>query len=297
MRLGSSCGVLAAVSGTLLLSGSLHAQVPRPPAPDAPAAEVAPVAEAQRPEPVAPPPAPPAPAAPVESPAPATPAAAAAPSLAPTPAAAAAPTPTPLAADASVQAPPALEVSSPDEEDEDDDDASRRGFFRRLSVGLGVASVSGDLPPKPGFKPIYDLEHVAPVFALSVAVGGGGGDFALALELSYEQLLRQVQEPSRVGFKLFGVGLSANYYLDRDWFLSGHLRWVAMIPYLPDIPCVWDRFEGTGGPGFGLSLGKEWFGDGENGIGLALQGNFARLQGTPELSYASGLLLLTLSRF
>lgn len=188
------------------------------------------------------------------------------------------------------------------EQQEEDED--HHGFFTRLTVGAGLGHVRGSLPPEPGFKPIDDLSHTAPVVGAAVQLGGGAGDLALAGELYYERMLRRVLDPSRVSFGLIGLGIAASYYLDNDWFLTGHLRWVLMTLYKAEIPCWADRLDATGGPGVGLTVGKEWFDrknneddDPDNGLGVALQGNYAKLYGNPELRYMSGLVLLSFTHF
>jgi hypothetical protein len=193
------------------------------------------------------------------------------------------------------QYPPGDAAPPPAAQRQDED--RHHGFFGRLTAGLGIASVRGDLPPEPGFRPIEDMKHVAPVLGVAGLLGGGFENVSIAAELSYEHLLTRVKEPSRVGFQLFGFGVAGSLYLPEDWFLTAHLRWVSMILFKPDIECFWQCFDGTGGPGLGLTVGKEWYGDGDGGVGIALQGNYARLQGTPQLTYASGLVLLTLTRF
>jgi len=187
---------------------------------------------------------------------------------------------------------PPQPTTPPPEEDE-----PHRGFFARFALGGGVANVRGSLPPKPGFKPIEDLNHTAPVLAMSGLLGGGGHDLAIAAELSFEHMLTRVKEPSRAGFKLFGLGVTGSYYFEQDWFFTAHLRWVTMIVFMPDIECFWQCIDGTRGPGLGLTVGKEWFGDGDGSVGIALQGNYAKLGGDPELTYGSLLALLTLTHF
>ncbi|HOU94158.1 MAG TPA: hypothetical protein PLU22_24070, partial [Polyangiaceae bacterium] len=187
---------------------------------------------------------------------------------------------------------PPQPTAPPPEEDE-----PHRGFFARFALGGGVANVRGSLPPKPGFKPIEDLNHTAPVLAMSGLLGGGGHDLAIAAELSFEHMLTRVKEPSRAGFKLFGLGVTGSYYFEQDWFFTAHLRWVTMIVFMPDIECFWQCIDGTSGPGLGLTVGKEWFGDGDGSVGIALQGNYAKLGGDPELTYGSLLALLTLTHF
>ncbi|MFC1642607.1 hypothetical protein ACFL5O_07970 [Myxococcota bacterium] len=155
----------------------------------------------------------------------------------------------------------------------------------------------GALAPEPGFKPIVDLSHTAPVVGLAGQLGGGAEDFALSAELLYERLLTRLRAPSTVGFDLFGIGIAASMYSDEDWLVTAHLRWILMLLWKSDIPCWHDRGDGTSGPGIGVTLGKEWHPQADGGIGVALQGNYAALSGNPELNYLSGLLLLTLTRF
>jgi len=194
-------------------------------------------------------------------------------------------------------APPMVPANAQGPAGEQREDEPHRGFFARFALGGGVGNVRGSLPPKPGFKPIEDLNHTAPVLALSGLLGGGGHDLAIAAELSFEQMLARVKEPSRAGFKLFNLGVTGSYYFEQDWFFTAHLRWVTMIVFMPDIECFWQCFDGTGGPGLGLTVGKEWFGDGDGSIGVALQGNYAKLGGDPELTYRSLLALLTFTHF
>ncbi|MBN1606546.1 MAG: hypothetical protein JW940_07920 [Polyangiaceae bacterium] len=211
-------------------------------------------------------------------------------------------------------------VAAEDPEQDDDDLPPHRGVFARLTAGVGIGHVSGQLGPEPGFKPIDRLSHTAPVLAVAAELGGGVQNFALAGELLYERMLTRVLEPSRVSFSLFGIGLGASLYSTDDWFVTGHVRWLMMLLWKPEIPCWYERGDATSGPGIGLTLGKEWYSHqhhrdrtyggspyraeghrdaerGKGGIGLALQGNYASLSGNPDLDYLSGLLVLTMTRF
>ena len=60
-----------------------------------------------------------------------------------------------------------------------------------------------------------------------------------------------------------------------------------------------DRYEWYRGPGFSITLGKEWFGGDESGFGLGIQGNYAYLTHSigDGFHYGSLLLLLTVTRF
>jgi hypothetical protein len=201
-------------------------------------------------------------------------------------------------------------VPPPEADEDDDDDPDHHGRFTRLTLGLGLGHVSGSLRAEPGFKPVDVLSHTAPVVGAALQVGGGAQNFAVAGELLYERMLRQLLEPSKVTFSLIGIGVTASLYLDEDWFVTGHLRWVFMLLYKSEIPCWVDGIDGTSGPGLGVTLGKEWFGrdddddggsddddDHDNGLGVALQLNYASLSGDPKLKYVSGLVLLSLTHF
>lgn len=210
-------------------------------------------------------------------------------------------------------------VATEDADEEEDDLPPHDGVFARFTPGLGIGHVSGKLGPEPGFKPIERLSHTGPVLGIAAQLGGGFENFALAGELLYERMLTRVLEPSRVSFSLFGVGLTASLYSTDDWFVTGHVRWLMMVLWKPEVPCWYSRGDATSGPGLGLTLGKEWFGHhrrdqyygeppypsarhraydrDEGGIGLALQGNYASLSGNPHLDYLSGLVLLSLTHF
>lgn len=198
-------------------------------------------------------------------------------------------------------------------EDQEEEVEPHRGFFAHFDVGLGYGFVQGGaLGPEPGFRPVDDLSFSGPVFGTSLQFGGGAEDFSLAAELMYELMLTEKEEPDNVGFQMFGIGLGANYYTDDDFLIGAQLRYLGMILWREDIPCFWDRGVGTSGPGIGVTLGKEWFGDrrrnqrddddnddddNEGGIGIALQGNYAAFQGDPDLRYMSLLLQLSLTHF
>lgn len=203
----------------------------------------------------------------------------------------------PVATQAPVSVPPAPLASEQPPRPEREEEAHRGGFLR-LTLGGGLGWVGGgSLMPEPGFRPVPDLSHSAPVLGVALQLGVGGSDLAVAGELYHERMLVRLKEPSVVGFSLWALGLAVSYYFDRDWFLTGHLRWVHLALWRPEVPCWYDRADGSGGPGVGLTAGKEWFGDDANAVGLALQVNYATLRGSPELDTVSGLVLLTFTHF
>lgn len=298
--------VAAAMAASTVLFGTLSAgaQTESPPTGDpttAPATpEPAPAVPAAPPmtqSPAAAQPAPPATAPP------AAPAAAAppAPALQPAPA-----QPQPAAPPAAVQPAPAPTTAPPGQgypgapppPKREEEERNHEGGFGRFDIGLGYGWVGeGDLKPEPGFKPIDDLSFSGPVLGASVQLGAGGSDFALAVELMYERMLTRLAKPSNVSFQLYGLGIGAAYYFDDDWHIGAQLRYVGLLLWRRQIACFWDQGDWTWGPGVGATLGKEWFGDDDSGIGLALQGNYAALTGDPDLRYASLLVELTLTGF
>ncbi len=55
---------------------------------------------------------------------------------------------------------------------------------------------------------------------------------------------------------------------------------------------------GIRGPGVSLTLGKEWFGDDDSGVGVGIQGNYAYLMGHGlTFNYFSLMFVLTVSSF
>lgn len=175
----------------------------------------------------------------------------------------------------------------PPQEDEEEDHA---GGFGRADVGLGYGWVgNGDLAVEPGFKPVDNLDFSGPVVGVSAQGGAGFSNFALAGEFVYERMLARLEQPSNVSFQLFGVGIGAAYYLPDDFHVGAQLRYVGLLLWRREIPCFWDRGDWSWGPGVGATLGKEWFGDDDTGIGFAVQGNYAALVGRPNLRYASVL--------
>ncbi len=190
-------------------------------------------------------------------------------------------------------------------DDEEKEEEPHEGLFAHFDLGLGYGAVrGGSLGPEPGFRPIDDLSFSGLVLATSMQLGAGVEDFALGVELLYEVMLTEKEEPDNVGFQMFGIGLGATYYTDDDYLIGGQLRYLGMILWREGIPCFWDRGATASGPGVGLTLGKEWYderregqGRDKGGLGLALQGNYAAFEGDADFDYVSLLLQLSMTRF
>lgn len=186
------------------------------------------------------------------------------------------------------------------------EDEPHEGAFANFDLGLGYGAViGGSMSGAPGFRPIDDLSFSGPVFASSAQVGAGFENFALAGELLWEVMITEKEEPDNVGFQMFGIGLAAAYYMDDDYFIGAQLRYLGMILWREGIPCFWDRGASAGGPGVGVTLGKEWYDAPEDnggrrdkgGTGISLQGNYATFDGDAQFDYVSVLLQLSMTRF
>jgi hypothetical protein len=188
--------------------------------------------------------------------------------------------------------------------DEDGDD-DHEGFFSRLSVGIGYGLYdgSGRADPVPGVEVIEDPAHDGPALNASLDAGLGIIDnLALHVGLLYETLLTHNPAPNIGSFFLLGAGGGVSYYfMPPDLYLTGQIRWIGAVFFLPDAPCDFlgtGRLWGRNGIGLSLAFGKEWFpDDGEVGFGLGLQINYAHLPGTPAIDYFSLMLAPTLTRF
>jgi hypothetical protein len=201
--------------------------------------------------------------------------------------------------------PAAAEQEEQEEEDEEEEDEYHKGFFFRFSLGLGWAWLSGEgtMPPAKGLPAGIDPRHNSPAFNFTLDLGGGFLDLGLHLGVLYERMIVRGGEPNELGVTLMGIGGGATYYFtDNDFFVTAQVRLVGLLLYMPAVICdryFSDKFEWYRGPGFSVTLGKEWFGDDEGGIGLGLQGNYAYLMhsGGFAFHYGSLLLVLTLTRF
>lgn len=179
------------------------------------------------------------------------------------------------------------------------------GFFFRMNLGLGWSWIfgRGTLGPAKGLRRIDDPEHHSPALSLALSLGGGLRDFALHLGVLVERMVLRARDPVEMGFTLLGIGGGLTYYFtEHDFFATARARLVGLMLYQPGVLCddfFEDKYQWYGGPGVSLTLGKEWFGDDDGGVGLGIQGSWARLEkesGT-RFDYASLLLLLTVSHF
>ncbi|MFO8073162.1 MAG: hypothetical protein R6V85_14920 [Polyangia bacterium] len=180
-----------------------------------------------------------------------------------------------------------------------------RGFFFRMNLGLGWSWIfgRGTLSPAKGLRRIDDPEHHSPALSLALSLGGGLRSFALHLGVLVERMVLRARDPVEMGFTLLGIGGGLTYYFtEHDFFATARARLVGLMLYQPGVLCddfFEDKYQWYGGPGVSLTLGKEWFGDDEGGVGLGIQGSWARLEkdsGT-RFDYASVLVLLTVSHF
>lgn len=192
----------------------------------------------------------------------------------------------------------------PDKEREAKVHAPNGHAFARTLVAFGVGKLwGGPVRAAPGFRGLPDLDHLSPTIKLDLEAGFGARNLAFALELDYEAMLSGLPAPTGVDFQFFGVGVSGSYYFQHDLYLTAHLRYLWALLYRSDVPCFCDRFEGTGGPGVGLTIGKEWFHEWRRGaherggVGLAVDLAYARFGDDPKLHYASAALALTLTAF
>jgi hypothetical protein len=223
--------------------------------------------------------------------------------------------PAPATEDEAVQpAPPAVEPVPLDVPAEHDDEYEgyHKGFFFRLALGLGWGWLEGKgtLPAAKGLRMVEDFSHDSPLFNFALSLGGGFLGLALHLDVLYERLFLRSDDPIEMGVTLMGVGGGLSYYFsDYDFFATAQVRLTGMMTFMPQVVCedyYADKFEWYRGPGFSLTLGKEWYDEAddrgeedEGGIGLGLQGNYARLthDNGVVFNYFSLLLVLTVSHF
>jgi hypothetical protein len=195
------------------------------------------------------------------------------------------------------------EEEKEDQEEEDGED--HKGFFFRFALGLGWAWLNGDgaMPPAKGLQLVEEPTYSSPVFNFSLDLGGGFLDLGLHLGVLYERMILRSDDPLEMGITLMGVGGGATYYFtDNDFYVTAQVRLVGLLMFMPGVICdryFSDKFEWYRGPGFSVTLGKEWFGDDDGGIGLGIQGNYAYLMhsGGFAIHYGSLLLVLTLTHF
>ncbi len=193
-----------------------------------------------------------------------------------------------------------------DEDLEEEEEEYHEGFFFRFALGLGWGWIQGDgtMPPSKGIELISDPSHNSPVFNLAMSLGGGFFNFALHLGVVMERMIVRADDPTSMGFTLWGIGGGLTYYFtDHDFFVTAQMRYMALLLFMKGVICEdynEDKYEWYKGPGISATLGKEWFKEGKDGgVGLGLQFNYARLNhdGGFSFDYMSILLLLTLTKF
>jgi hypothetical protein len=187
-----------------------------------------------------------------------------------------------------------------------DYEEDHEGLFFRFALGIGWGWVQGDgtMPPSKGIERINDPSHHSPVFNMALSLGAGFYDLAVHLGVVMERMIVRADDPASMGFTLWGIGGGLTYYFtDHDFFVTARMRYMAMLLFMPGVICDdynEDKYEWYKGPGFAVTLGKEWFKEGKDGgVGLGLQFNYARLNhdGAFSFDYMSILLLLTLTKF
>lgn len=190
------------------------------------------------------------------------------------------------------------------EDAEEDEKEEHEGFLFRMTLGLGYSRLdgAGTMDPLRGLRRIDDPEHESPGFNFALDFGGGFKGFGLHLGVLLERMILRDRTPTKMGVTLFGVGGGLSYYFTSyDFYATAQARLIGMMAYLPETVCdnyFVDKYEWYRGPGFSLTLGKEWFGDDDSGVGLGLQGNYAYLWGHGvKYNYLSILLVLTVTRF
>jgi hypothetical protein len=180
-----------------------------------------------------------------------------------------------------------------------------KGFLFRFTLGLGWAWLFGHgaLSPAIGLRAVEDPSHDSPALNLSMDFGGGFKNIGLHVGGVIERMILRADEPTEMGFTLFGVGGGLSYYFtDYDFYATAQIRFVGMLVYLPGVLCdvkLGEKYQSYEGPGVTFGLGKEWFGDDDKGLGLGLQGNYAKLRrdGGAEFDYVSVMLALTFTHF
>jgi len=191
------------------------------------------------------------------------------------------------------------------EREREEEDRDHEGFLSRLTIGIGYGLYGGSGPadPIPGVELIEDPAGSGLALNLSLDWGLGIIDnLAIHVGPLFEFWLADSHDTSIDGLYLFGLGGGVSYYfMPFDIYLTGQIRWVGTLFYLPDGPC---EFLGTGklygwdGIGLSLQVGKEWFpDDSDGGVGIGLQLNYAYLDEEPGINYFSIMLVPTITRF
>jgi hypothetical protein len=200
----------------------------------------------------------------------------------------------------------AQETAAPeDRKDQEQEKEDHEGFLFRLTVGLGWAFLYGDgaLAPSVGMRRIEDPEHDSPALNLSLDVGGGFKNLGIHVGGVVEKMILRADDPTEMGFTLFGVGGGLSYYFTKyDFYATAQARFVGLMVYVPGVLCdaaLGEKYQWYRGPGVTVGLGKEWFGDDDKGLGLGVQVNYAKLKhgSYAEFDYVSVMLALTFTKF
>ena len=192
-----------------------------------------------------------------------------------------------------------------DPKDQQQEKEDHKGFLLRLTLGLGWAFLYGDgtLAPSVGMRRIESPQHDSPAFNVSLDVGGGFKNLGLHVGGVVERMILRADDPTEMGFTLFGVGGGLSYYFTRfDFYATAQVRLVGMLVYVPGVLCdaaLGEKYQWYRGPGVTFGLGKEWFGDDDKGLGLGVQINYARLvrDDWAKFDYVSVMLALTFTHF
>lgn len=192
----------------------------------------------------------------------------------------------------------------------DETQPNHRGFFSRVTPGLGLGLVwaAGTMDPRPGLEAVDDPSHVSLTGAIGVDMGGGiAKNLALHIGGFGEKMFMRQREPAVMAFSIFGIAGGLTWYFTKmELFLTGQFRWVGMLVKFPQVSCS-DYFEDTfdwfKGPGLSLTFGREWFQNAKDqrAPGMGIQANYYRMKGGNDndyhFNYFSLLLVLTFTRF
>jgi hypothetical protein len=200
---------------------------------------------------------------------------------------------------------PAPAAKDGTEEKKDDEKEEHKGFLFRLTLGLGWAFLYGDgtLEPSVGMRRIEDPRHDAPAFNVALDLGGGFKGLGLHVGGVIERMILRADDPTEMGFTLFGVGGGLSYYFTKyDFYATAQVRFYGLMVYVPGVLCdaaLSEKYQWYRGPGVSAGLGKEWFGKNDKGLGLGLQVNYARLTNDDwaKFDYVSVMLALTYTHF
>lgn len=197
------------------------------------------------------------------------------------------------------------EVEAHQSREHEEEDDAHKGFFSRFELGLGYAWIFGGgvMPPAPGLSRIENPFHHTPTLSLSADFGGSiVPNLSLHAGFLVEKPILRYHGREKMAFNLLGLGIGVSYYFTPyDLFLTGRFRVVGMFIFLPDVACekyFKDKYEVYGGPGLSITLGKEWFGNDDGGVGIGLQMNYYHIiHSSIDFDYLSLLFVLTVTGF